>query len=861
MKKFLALGLLGISHACDPALRTDCYEDSSGEYKPAGDKVLTNLVLTLITDEDYGERGYTEDDVDSYGTTDCSNTDSGKKEWGDEQEGNVVECITAADLAPELDLNEAYDNGHVGQVVTYSRILVAPTTAMCDSLATTVCDVAGYTVALIADAGTTACGDTVCGATDVATCCVSKFAVVDESDSNQSKKDARTKLVTSLSGKSKGVRLDWSTTESPTSFTAAERREAVKLIVDGEKIKYKAGEKERTVIGRTARRDEQWAKAQGNKIKQTKGETIEFPVHTADGNDHVCVELGAVDVCFTITPDNLGQNIVGTFEASGRRLSEVTAGCFQGSQLTPDPEGGDIYSFDGAFNASNGCAITETLDSEGASQYAITEECNSGVTTDIQVSGTFSPWTTTPATTTSTTCGYCHAAQTGCTHCAEGLGLDGTACVSCGGDDKFNSIFDHTACGDCPEGSTSNVDNGSCDCNAGYYGTGVTHESNGCNECVSIEHAATVQCTIDSDQKITTCHAGYYGTPGDASCQTCDAGSITDTGTSVGATTCTPCGDGFYSLASTAGSCSTCTTIANAATVQCTTDSDEKITTCAPGYFGHPGDAYCQPCAAGSITDTGTSPGATMCTECTPGLYSLFSNVDSCLTCAAGSITNTGISAGAATCTECTAGLYSLSSNVASCQTCAAGSITDTGTSPGATMCTECTPGLYSLFSNVDSCLTCAAGSITNTGISAGAATCTECTPGLYSLSSNVESCLTCAAGSITNTGTGTGATTCTPCAQGKAASSATGTCETCLPKTFANHTNSNGDYSAEVGHYTCKSCTDEVNGYSTEPGQSVCKSCSGFSTEWINSQCCGGDLTGHCAILNGQCDTSCSVG
>jgi len=125
------------------------------------------------------------------------------------------------------------------------------------------------------------------------------------------------------------------------------------------------------------------------------------------------------------------------------------------------------------------------------------------------------------------------------------------------------------------------------------------------------------------------------------------------------------CGAGNY--ASTSGSCSTCVTIANAATVQCTTGSNEKITTCDAGYYGTPGEATCQTCAAGSITNTGAGTGATTCTPCAAGLYSLSSNVASCQTCSNNSITNTGAGTGATTCTPCAAGLYSLSSNVASC--------------------------------------------------------------------------------------------------------------------------------------------------------------------------------------------------
>ena len=58
---------------------------------------------------------------------------------------------------------------------------------------------------------------------------------------------------------------------------------------------------------------------------------------------------------------------------------------------------------------------------------------------------------------------------------------------------------------------------------------------------------------------------------------------------------------------------------------------------------------------------------------CPPGQYQDTAGQNGCQTCGAGSITNTGTSAGATTCTPCAAGLYSLSSGVASCATCGAG--------------------------------------------------------------------------------------------------------------------------------------------------------------------------------------------
>jgi surface protein len=257
----------------------------------------------------------------------------------------------------------------------------------------------------------------------------------------------------------------------------------------------------------------------------------------------------------------------------------------------------------------------------------------------------------------------------------------------------LNPFSKATACEACPVGqygSTVDDDITSCNNNCGTSGNGA--------------NAATITCTTDTDQVATTCNAGYgligsacvacdaftYAVQGNSAvCQTCASGSYTDTGTGTTGTTCQTCAtsgnganaatitctsgigqiattcdagyglvgsacgacDAFtYAVQGNSAECQTCATIANAATVQCTTGSNEKITTCDAGYFGNSGDASCQSCGAGSITNTGTSAGATTCTPCAAGTYSLSSNVASCSTCA-----TSGNGANAAT-TTCTTG-------------------------------------------------------------------------------------------------------------------------------------------------------------------------------------------------------------
>jgi hypothetical protein len=265
------------------------------------------------------------------------------------------------------------------------------------------------------------------------------------------------------------------------------------------------------------------------------------------------------------------------------------------------------------------------------------------------------------------------------------------------------------SCTACPSNALTTIANDDITCTNNVCPTGMVYLDtfDGCNNCGTSgkgANAATVTCTDDTDQVATTCNAGYglvgsacgacdastYAVQGNsAECQTCASGSYTDTGTGTTGTTCQTCAtsgnganaatitctsgtnqvattcdagyglvgsacgacDAFtYAVQGNSAECQTCATIANAATVQCTTGSNEKITTCDAGYFGNSGDASCQSCGAGSITNTGTSAGATTCTPCAAGTYSLSSNVASCSTCA-----TSGNGANAAT-TTCTTG-------------------------------------------------------------------------------------------------------------------------------------------------------------------------------------------------------------
>ena len=181
MKKILALGFLGFAYACTSEQKTagGCYEDSQ-EYRVATNKTITNLVLTEIVDiADAESRGYTAADVGKYGISNCEESTDEKKKWGDEVDGNVVECESVykkangeSNLAPRLVRKLKTLDGPDGG--TYHRILLQ-TNAMCDSISDvdSWCSVAnGYNGDLIGNAASTECaGETCSEVVDAATCC------------------------------------------------------------------------------------------------------------------------------------------------------------------------------------------------------------------------------------------------------------------------------------------------------------------------------------------------------------------------------------------------------------------------------------------------------------------------------------------------------------------------------------------------------------------------------------------------------------------------------------------------------------------------------------------------------------------
>ena len=819
MKKFLALGFLGISHACIPATEL-CVEDSTGTYISASGKTITNLVLTKIVSGD-SRLDTNPSDIGKYGVSDCGGS---PKEWGTRADGNVVECEDVYSTDGGLTDNNLA-TGLIRKLMPATDIHRIELAAMCDSMdSATECTGNSFTGTLIPGA---ICADTTCVSSDKGACCLECTGDYYVDEDTSTCKTGIGETGETLKFKSLSVLKNARTNDNDAQsrlnafftklqkkyieggrsifgklsvFSATDLEDTRKSLNVGTSIKYSRVKKisgedttlKRRTFGRNKKSTADAAKLVPMIVEEDEHgvvDVFEFGMEhqvVVEGDDikdyqafQINIQGGGNITTVCNTKDAIGGvecTVKSRRRLDGRRLGIGIESCYQGGSVTYDSVD-NVYTFDSASIEFNWqCAVKQV-----GAEFAISH-CATG-TDNVQSYSRIGEWDS-------------YSAQLVCSLCPSGSGVkSGTGgpsaqCEVCDSDTTspytmFNSKLDDTACDDCPAHSTSSAvgEYKSCVCKHGWKGDGYTTSPAGSGGCVQ-------------------CLPGTYDDDGDptTSCVTCDPGSITNTGTSAGATMCTPCAAGSFSSSPTT-SCATCG--AGSVTNTGTSAGARTCIPCAAGSFSSSPTTSCATCGAGSITNTGTSAGATSCVTCDPG-----------------SITNSGTSAGATTCTQCVTGKYSSSSNVASCSTCDPGSITNTGTSAGATTCTPCVPGLYSSSSDVASCSTCVPGSITNSGTSAGATTCTPCTLGLYSLSSNVAACSTCA----------------------------------------------KGTYNDDVGAAACKSCTVVVNGYSTVPGLTTsadCKDCSGFSTEWINSQCCGksssdNDWSDHCGILDGQCGVSC---
>ena len=701
MKKILALGFLGFAYAADcsndvdraQSGRTDCYEDSQ-EYKVATNKTITNLVLTEITSEDAVSRGYTAADVGKYGISNCDNESTDHKKWGDEVNGNVVECASVyekangdSNLAPGL-VREPKTDGDGG---TYHRILLQ-TNAMCNSLTTSstpsladVCTGDSFTGTLIADATTTECASDPCatGDPDKSACCLecTGDSYVDEDSSTcktgivETGEISKFKQLSVLRGARSGniaaqsrlnaffkklqkqyqenARSDFSLF-SPTDF-----KDTRDSLVAGQNIQIlRAGNIKRRTFGR---------------IKMTKSEAIAAKIAiTKDGDDLEELEFdmehevgveGADDVAdfqsfgfggFDITCQTTSTTTAtcGHDDGQRRRLDGIES-CFQGAAATWDADL-EVWTFDpGTIEFSQTCAVSESNGQYTISHCVDFDDAGTGY---VQSYSRDTEWAT-------------YSAPLVCSLCPSGSGVEsGTEgssaqCEVCSANDEFNSKLDNSECDSCPTFNTdtliSDGDHDLCLCKPGFFGAGVTHQADNC-----------APCGADS----------YSSVSGASSCtpfDDCVAGQkIDDSGSASTPRTCTQCVSGTYSTTANANSCTIC--------------SGASGPGVGDGWSALEGASSCESfitCDAGQkIDDSGSTSSPRTCTQCVSGTYSTTENANSCTICDANSVDCAGSSEG-----KCNAGY---SGDGASCAQCAIGKFKGDVANGGCTNCTDPSPGV-----------------------------------------------------------------------------------------------------------------------------------------------------------------------
>jgi hypothetical protein len=185
-------------------------------------------------------------------------------------------------------------------------------------------------------------------------------------------------------------------------------------------------------------------------------------------------------------------------------------------------------------------------------------------------------------------------------------------------------------------------------------------------------------------------------------------------GTSFDGSSCSPCPVGYYSHAETPPWPSTCTLCP--AGKFSNQPGSSQCTLCSVGKLSSPDRVSCADCKAGEYNKENVE-----CASCEPGRYAPQPLSGGCLQCAAGSFTNGEI--GATTCTPCNSGFYSLG-GVVECAPCPPGQFSTSGQSA----CIACEAGKWAATSGSSSCTPCALGYDSREG----AAECAQADSGFF---------------------------------------------------------------------------------------------------------------------------------
>jgi len=330
-------------------------------------------------------------------------------------------------------------------------------------------------------------------------------------------------------------------------------------------------------------------------------------------------------------------------------------------------------------------------------------------------------------------------------YCEPGTYFTGTACLAC----QTGTFSEATgqqisACTVCPEGKYQNATGqSSCTlCPSGRFleddGLNRTKhdKTSSCMACESgkyssSDRASCSDCpagTQPADGGCESCEAGTYSATG-VSCLDCGLGDAT--GTSSGASTCSPCSAGKHSAEKRVVNCTSCEQgkFADSRAVNCTK--------CETGKFANTVEmSSCESCDSGKYSD---QLGASACKSCEPGTFS---------------------GTRADECTACTTGRFAAFNDSTSCDACAAGKYS---AQVASSRCSECETGKYISISGSSTCIVCSPGTYAeNEGTSSS---CTNCELGRFAENNASSTCDDCTAGKYTAL---TGSASCENCPEGK---------------------------------------------------------------------------------------------
>jgi IPT/TIG domain/Tyrosine-protein kinase ephrin type A/B receptor-like len=393
-------------------------------------------------------------------------------------------------------------------------------------------------------------------------------------------------------------------------------------------------------------------------------------------------------------------------------------------------------------------------------------------------------------------------------------------------------------------------------CTAGEYIDSSQTQAPFCSVCDAGTYSAGAGASV-----CTPCPAGWYSLAGQSSCSACIAGTFSvqqlnpSTGAIIaGATACTNCSAGYVSIGTGSAQCTACEPGRFTDTGALTYCEECKAGTYASGTAS----SSCDACPTGSVA---SSLGSRRCEPCTAGYFAAFDTTlqrHVCTECPAGSAQPL---AGQTQCPPCDAGFFTGHSGQARCIPCGDGRMSNT---TGRTSCYSCAKGYFAEITysgerdqgTSTQCIPCVAGTYSST---VGQAQCQECQPGTYQPEAAKSTCLPCSTGRFSDV---PGAITCTACEVGKYASTVgSRSCDTCTPGRYtklplSEQPTQSSDGTLRYPSYECTRCAPST--YQDNSGASSCLDCSaGTFSNVFESKSCTRCADGLIANVSGL--SSCS--